>query len=706
VAERDNILRIGTFLLFLQFVFLSSSFGMVPLEQFMTHCETQLVRKRVVGIIPKGARYIKDEQAPYLSRFFESNIAGQSRERQIERFGPYYFTGPQLPRQAQWPEWALQELKSLTDWEVPFGVSYDEKLDQTTFVALGDPNMIRGIALQVFHDAKDLSPRRTIPLKKLADMNDNLAWKVTLNGKMDGLWYRYHYETIPGLKSDMGEELPEDFFAIDPMAFWSNGTLSRIYFPPTREEGHESEKSSPQPDKPLITLELSFRDLTPGDTVSFNHGWARTPRHSRFVQSLLKPFSGIEILPVRLSNSVDIFPSTEGGDADTVYFHYWGYMPTAAAAIASDLGGPDAVIDFLRKMQLQGKAVLKDEVIQHTANKRNGSDPTLNLLHFAMRNVYRLNGCDLTGCGNTTNLDWGNPFTKLMIQLILQDFIAGWNGHRYDLMGAIPHETASALVELTLRYRKHVTGEPYGVPFDRSFWNTNHNTIRKASLWDHVYREKLREAIKEQSSIGEIVKRLRGGFLFNWAGFSQDRTAILETHDGKTLLEEFGGRFDQALYATALQLMSQGSVTLGLSQVLGIRHSHLDNTPLDLSELSTQQMNHLQNILEWVNLRKKFNAFFAHPFLDENSPNDYVAFSDLHPNFGWIWLKKAAYSDPDLQSDQQLVVVMNNSMYRQTIKVPRGRWIIQGSTHRQSDFHSIEEEITVEAYSVHLLTKF
>ncbi len=680
--------------------------AMAPIDQLDVGCRT-LLSQVTLSQPSAGARFLKPEQAAVAGTLARRQL------RQIERVehlasSPVYGLTSDQARQYQWPERALHEFRQLLHWEQPFGVFYDPQRDVTQFYALGHPDRVRSIRLRLF-DSHVSSPSagliEDVELEHLAGVNQGLAWFAERPGQLEGLWYDYLYEAQPGARSDFGELAPNLYPVLDPTALFSAGDRARIYYPPlTPTESPLSRRASAAP---IVTLELGLRDLVTADIPRDLRGSALALLESPFLRKLTEPFSALELLPVRNYESLDLFASQSGARPDTLYFHYWGYMPTSLG-IALDVGGPEALAYLSQRLAARGQVLIKDEVLQHTANKQGHSQASLNIFHFALPNSYRTDGCDRTGCGNTTNLDWGNHFTKLMLQMVIHDLLVlGWGGHRYDLMGAIPRQTAQELTDLAARHRCLMTGEPYGCPYHDSFWHTEYDTLRNAGLWDHHYRRELRRAIREQQHASEIFKWLGGGSYFTWVDQASDRTAILETHDGETLAHYFAGNLDQVTFATTLQLFSQGDVTLTLSQILGLEHPHLDNTPLDLRSLSEQQYQQAHRVLHFVRIRQQLSGFFAHPYLDPQDPSDYVELSEQGHNSGYIHLKKPAPSVTD-DEGQQVVLVFNNSdnstlprllgfERKKHIHLPPGDWYVAGSS-RAGKLHQSRQVLRGKVY--------
>ena len=685
--------------------------AMVPLEGALASCRQAFSDSGswITDFIPREAQFVKPEQSHNLDQLLTRTVAaGRLLERELRRRPIYSFTGEKTLRQTQWPTAALSEFRNLTGWQLPFGVSYDPTTQLTRFVAIGDPSLIARIHLRL--SGKNNHHRQPIPLTHHPELNDGLAWIAEVPGDLQGFYYRFDYTAQPGGRSDFGEEIPAHFMAPDPTSLWSSERSSRVYFPPqistnpTTTRG-EPTFANPEPRRRSVILEIALRDLNPPEISQIEQLITLSAGQAQTFSELIKDFDGVEFLPVRQYAQSEIFPARPGGPRDTLYIHYWGYMPTGMG-IALDLGGPDALIAILRHLRETGQGAIKDEVLQHTANKPPGPYPALNVFHFAMRKAYRPRECEITGCGNTTNLEWGNPFTKLMMQMIIQDLlIVGWQGHRYDLMGAIPRDTAQELVNLARRHKKHVTGEPYAYPYHSSFWNTEHQPLRDASVWDHHYRHGMRRAISEQQPLRELTQYLAGGSFTRWPDQSWDRTAILETHDGQTLTHYFAGNLDMALYATALQLMSLGDVTLAVSQVYGVNHGHLDNTPLDLARLTPQQKEHGRKLGEWIQIAKQFKAFFSHQFWNEYDPQSYVEFSDLNRNFGYIWLKKPAYRDVNLPDRQQLLILINNSQFVQTIDLPAGDWRVLQTLSSNLKEETYADRINALPFTVSLMMR-
>jgi hypothetical protein len=697
--------------------------GAVELEPLKISCRATLNPNNLPAeIFPPQATHLKPEQAADSLLHLASLTRGHRRELTLSQAPVYAFTPDLENRQTEWEPIAKEELESLTGWTLPFGVSYNPTTQRTQFVAIGDPSMIKAIRLRVFESASSEQPTATFDLEHHSDLNDGLAWVAEVEGPQDGLWYDFEYESVPGSKSFSGEPVPATFAAVDPVALWSTATRSRVYFPP-RAAGR-----APRPDEvgllqasplaglnlrpPTVTLELGLKDLIANDVSEVHQGSATALIESAFFQGLIAPYSMIEFLPVRHHDPTDVYGYTvqtaQGNtEVQELYFHIWGYMPEQLG-IDLSIGGPDALIALIEHRHQAGQAVMKDEVIQHTANKPRTYYPSLNVFHFALPDVYRCWSDDLTGCGNVTNLDMGSTFAKLNTQMIINDVVhVGWDGYRFDLMGAIPRDTTQMYVDLLYRLGARVTGEPYGANYVMSLWNTENNVVRGASVWDHKYKREVPEAIKAQAPISQLLAWMGGGSFETWVDNAQDRTAVLETHDGETQAHKFGGNLHMVRYGVGLLLASMGDVALTLSQVFGIQHSKLDNTPLDLSNLSEEQISHMQQVNEMVALRAKLSAFFAWPHLDQDNDIDFVTTSDQSHNFGYLWIKQPAYATIEVPEGQQVVILINNSQYDHEIELPPGQWFFQQASNDPfaSQSKTVSGSIATSAFSTVVLTR-
>ncbi|MCB0392040.1 MAG: hypothetical protein KDD58_12160 [Bdellovibrionales bacterium] len=688
-------------------------FAMVPIEDSLNACIESLDPGATPSaVFHPDAEFVKPEQHANIKNHVRQISRAKMRALQLKQESVYKYTNDSAPRQTQWTQQGIEELNQLTGWTVPFGVSYNPTTHTTKFVAIGDPSLVSKINLRFFNDGENLFPARKLELIHLPLVNDGLAWAVEIEGNFEGTWYDFEYQSIPGAISFANEPIPETYSVVDPMALWVTSTRARIYFPPDKTNRPLGPFSKLDYRPPTITLEMGLKDIVPADVADSQKGWALTLLESSFAQEMIAPYSMLEFLPVRRHAKTEVFSFDQKKGDDLVrkkaqYFHYWGYMPDLFG-IDLSVGGPDALISLIDKLHGQCQAVMKDEVVQHTANKPSGSHPPLNVFHFALKNVYRPWNDDLTGCGNVTNLDWGNTYTKLIVQLIINDILHfGWDGYRFDLMGAIPRDTTQHFADLIHRLRALVTGEPYAANYVMSLWHTERDVLRGASLWDKKKKKAVPLAIKNQAPLSELLKWMGGGSYFTWVDSSRDRTAVLETHDGQTQTHFFNGDLRKVMYGIALQLFSMGDVTLTLSQVLAINHGYLDNTPIDMESLSDNQISHMKTVNHYVRLRRQLNPFFAWPHLDEESNENYVEISNQSQNYGYLWLKKPAYKSIEVDQNQQVVILINNSQYDHNLQLPPGDWVLQAPspTLIAEKATHVTKAFNVPPFTVTVLTK-
>lgn len=210
------------------------------------------------------------------------------------------------------------------------------------------------------------------------------------------------------------------------------------------------------------------------------------------------------------------------------------------------IGGPDLLVSFIDWMHEQGKLVIKDEVLQHTANH------VMKQLHWGLKTPYWTD--DITGCGNTVNTSPGSVMAELSLQMTERDLTAmGFDGIREDLFGAVHRETAAKIRDLTLGLGKRIYGEPYGVPYDRSHWTNKEHVVRNAGLWDHDYYNTIRYLVRDAGSappgntsrmdtlVSSMRKHSWWGQVKSWLDTPRDGISIIETHDGETLAHFMGG---------------------------------------------------------------------------------------------------------------------------------------------------------------------
>lgn len=157
----------------------------------------------------------------------------------------------------------------------------------------------------------------------------------------------------------------------------------------------------------------------------------------------------------------------------------------------------------------------------------------------------------------------------------------------------------------------------------------------------------------------------------------------------------------------SLLLASMGDVALTLSQVYGIEHSRLDNTPLNLTELSDEQVDHMRRVNDMVKLRGQLSPFFAWPHLDQGSDIAYVSTSDQSHNYGYLWIKRPAYETPEIPDGQEVVVLINNSQYKLSIELPPGEWFLQSesSQPKAARGESLQGAVNTHAFSTSLFTR-
>ncbi|MGE3683204.1 MAG: hypothetical protein AB7G93_15885 [Bdellovibrionales bacterium] len=630
---------------------------------------------------------VKEEQSHFLEALVDDYIRKHATTQRTANTPLHSLSSEPAPKHYEWPASALEYLKKYTGWPKPFGVAYNARENKTTFTVPADRSLVKGITLRIYRRHTDQVPVAQRELHhEGAEVNGGMAWTIEVEGSWEGLWYDFLYEAVDNQVSDLGESIPSSYRVVDPSAHWVAGDKARVYFPPVRNIPHAG---TVDPNRPQ-SVSMTILEVNPGD-LSF----AKIPEDLRGtfgaigsgqIWQLSDPFAAVEVMHLAECAPVEQCWDPAAGirSRRILYFHSWGYMPTFLGAFASAMGGPEAALQMLNRLQNQKKAVIRDIVIQHTANKYD-DNPHLNVWHFALRNVYR-RGCeDLTGCGNVMNLDLNAPYTGFVFQTIIRDLLMyGFNGHRYDLFGAVPLETVRKLVELAHSLGAYISGEPYAANYHaRGGWNTRHPELpRNAGLWDYRGRLEVRDAFLSHGTFWKVFSWLRGGTLngtehSTWSNDTWDRTFIVESHDGPTLAQLFGGDLSMVAFATTVQLAAQGDVLMYITQLFGLRHD-LNNTPVDLSNLKFENRRLLEYSLKMVKMREKLRAFFSYPHLTEGKDVHTYAHHEAGVSqerthrAGSMHFTRPAFGD----SDYDLMILFNNAPEPFTLPLPDGEpWI-------------------------------
>ncbi len=345
--------------------------------------------------------------------------------------------------------------------------------------------------------------------------------------------------------------------------------------------------------------------MNPPDIARVDWGTPRAITESAMAKELIEPVDGVELLPIRnaaLAESIAPAPNP------LTYVHYWGYMPRDES-FSAQKGGPEGIIDLVDWAHSHGKLVIEDDVLQHTANQ--GADAYTWLL----RDGYA--ACDITGCGNTINSSPGSVPARLMRDRVRRDLsVVKLDGTRFDLFGAIHRDTAQSLTDSIHSLGGEVSGEPYGYPYDQSYWTNRQNPVREAGLWDHDFYRRAREMARGGGVRNELLANIAGlnadrSLAPTWYSTFGDRTAIVETHDGETLSSYQGGNLKRVALAQALQFSAQGKILIGPGQLVAYRHPYLDNSPVDLFNLSPEQEGFKRFSLSFLKLRRNHRGYFA-----------------------------------------------------------------------------------------------
>ena len=98
------------------------------------------------------------------------------------------------------------------------------------------------------------------------------------------------------------------------------------------------------------------------------------------------------------------------------------------------------------------------------------------------------------------------------------------------------------------------------------------------------------------------------------------------------------------------------------------RVARLDDTPIDIFHLTAEQQNFRKYALSLVAMRKKYNAYFAFPWLEDGRNATFL--KTANNNTLGLLLEKPALGD----QTERLLVLFNLSASRVEFQIPRGTW--------------------------------
>ena len=233
--------------------------------------------------------------------------------------------------------------------------------------------------------------------------------------------------------------------------------------------------------------------------------------------------------------------------------NYWGYNSigffTAAARYA---GGRDPAIEFramVRALHAAGLEVILDVVYNHTA-EGDELGPTLSWRGIDNRSYYRLaegdarRGSDLSGCGNTLNLNHPRVLQMVMDSLRFWVDEMHVDGFRFDLATALARGPAGfdaraaflqALRQDPCLARVKLIVEPWDV----ATWETGRFPAGFAE-WNDRYRDAVRGFwLTASVTCGELARRIAASSdLFRHNGrLPQASINFITAHDGFSLAD-------------------------------------------------------------------------------------------------------------------------------------------------------------------------
>src|SRR5579862_1078502 len=256
--------------------------------------------------------------------------------------------------------------------------------------------------------------------------------------------------------------------------------------------------------------------------------------------------TAVELLPIQAV-------ATERRLADAGLANYWGYNTIAFFAPDPRYLPAGAVGEFktaVKRLHEAGIEVLLDVVYNHTG-EGNHLGPTLSFRGIDNLSYYRLDSdrrhyTDVTGCGNTLNLDHPRVLQMVMDALRYWALEMHVDGFRFDLAATLAREGGGgdysrhsgffdAIRQDPAMAQLKLIAEPWDVgPFGYQLGNFPPGWAE----WNGQYRDAVRRFWKgENSMIAEIASRLAGSSdIFDgrgrrpWASIN-----FVTAHDGFTL---------------------------------------------------------------------------------------------------------------------------------------------------------------------------
>jgi len=256
--------------------------------------------------------------------------------------------------------------------------------------------------------------------------------------------------------------------------------------------------------------------------------------------------TAVELLPVQAFIDERMLVNNE-------LVNYWGYNPIGYFAPAARYaGGRDPATEFramVKALHAAGLEVILDVVYNHTA-EGNETGPTLCWRGIDNRAYYRLrrdaprNYDDLSGCGNTLDLE--SPPVLRMVMDSLRFWVREMHvdGFRFDLATALARGPAGfdphATFLDTLRQDPVLAGTKLiAEPWDIVTWSTGAFPPRFAE-WNDRYRDAVRGFwLTRGTGCGELARRIAGSSdLFRHSGRGPLASINFVTaHDGFSLAD-------------------------------------------------------------------------------------------------------------------------------------------------------------------------
>ncbi|HKS87997.1 MAG TPA: glycogen debranching protein GlgX [Stellaceae bacterium] len=254
--------------------------------------------------------------------------------------------------------------------------------------------------------------------------------------------------------------------------------------------------------------------------------------------------TAVELLPVHAA-------ATERRLAEAGLANYWGYNTIAFFAPDPRFLPRGAVAEFktaVKRLHDAGIEVILDVVYNHTG-EGNHLGPTLSFRGIDNLSYYRLDGdrrhyVDVTGCGNTLNLD--HPRVLQMVMDSLRHWVVEMHvdGFRFDLAATLAREGGEygqnsaffdAIRQDPAMARVKLIAEPWDIgPHGYQLGNFPPGWAE----WNGQYRDTVRRFWKgDQGMVAEMASRIAGSSdIFGYRGRRPWASINFVTaHDGFTL---------------------------------------------------------------------------------------------------------------------------------------------------------------------------